>query len=60
MFEENGDLRDEFRMYPKPKDDDPELEEARIVAWYEANLDRIPDWFKVNAHLDKTARPPHR
>lgn len=53
LFEENGDLKDEFRRFPEPKDPDPELEKLRIAAWQGANLDRIPDWEKVGAALQQ-------
>lgn len=62
MFEENGDLKDAFRRYPTPQKDGIETAYAdksvmgpwatRIERWQEQNLDRIPDWEKVEAYLD--------
>jgi len=57
LFEENGDLKDEFRRFPEPKDPDPELQERRTTAWQAANLDRIPDWEKVAEALRVQSSP---
>lgn len=64
MFEDNGDLKDEFRRYPTPQKDGPVTRYpdntlwgtwgTRLDRWQQLNLDRIPDWEKVREHLLKS------
>lgn len=65
MFDGGGTLKDDFRRYPTPQKDGIETLycdksvsgpwATRIEIWEEQNLDRIPDWEKVEAYLDARA-----
>lgn len=56
IFQENGDLKDEFRRYPEPVDTDDDLRQRRIDQWQLHNLDRIPDWEKIGSYLGGTEK----
>lgn len=62
IFEDNGDLLDEFRRYPTPQEDgtittwvDKSVSGSwyeRVNQWQDQNLDRIPDWEKIIKYLN--------
>lgn len=72
IFDEDGELRDEFRRYPTPYKDGFETKyddislwgcwASRLEEWREKRLDEIPDWDKVSEAIleqenKKTSKP---
>lgn len=69
IFQENGDLKDEFRRYPFPDDELSERTQyadktlygdvkQRVDNWEKFNLGRIPDWEKVFSHIETRMGKP--